>query len=328
MDVISLNQAGFDNSIATLGTAITAEQARLMRQYCEQAVISYDSDEAGQKATIKAINLLGEAGIETRVLQMNGAKDPDEYIKKYGPDGFRILLEQSGGAIGFELKKLTVGLDIEAPEGRAAYLKKAVKLLADIDNRIDRLVYISDTAKLCGISSIEIERAVEEQRQLKSRNLKKRESEALINPSKTNKTLTLSPLSPVQKAQCGVIAFILHSPDFLAKIENEIKEEDFEEGFYRNLYKSLLTRIKSGLSIELSALGSEFSVGDMGKITGIIKENSLLPYQKERLREYIGLIIKNKNKQTDKKPEEMTDEELRKTIESIKKQKNERLTQI
>ena len=149
MDVISLNQAGFDSAVATLGTAITAEQARLMRQYAQKVVISYDSDGAGQKATMKAINLLGEAGIEARVLQMSGAKDPDEYVKKYGADGFRMLLEQSGGAISFELKKLTAGLNMDIPEGKAEYLKKAVNLLAEVDNKIDRMVYISDTAKLC-----------------------------------------------------------------------------------------------------------------------------------------------------------------------------------
>ena len=102
MDVITLNQAGFTNAVATLGTAITPDQARLMRQYCEEVVISYDSDEAGQKATMKAINLLGEAGVEAKVLQMQGAKDPDEFIKKFGADRFRRTLEES--RTGFDHK--------------------------------------------------------------------------------------------------------------------------------------------------------------------------------------------------------------------------------
>lgn len=324
MDVISLNQAGFDNAVATLGTAITPEQARLMHQYCDQVVISYDSDGAGQKATMKAINLLGEAGVEARVLQMTGAKDPDEYVKKYGADGFRLLLQQSGGAISFELQKLTAGLDMESPEGRSAYLKKAVSLLADVDNRIDRMVYISDTAKLCGMGSGEIEKAVEERRRIKSYNLKKEETKMLINPPKSRSGAPVGAATPSEKAQRGVIAFMLHSPDLFPKIESELTEEDFDEGFYRNLYKLTSERIKKGESTELSAMGGEFSAQEMGKITGIIHENNLLPYQKERLREYMNVLIKSRDRYGGKKPGEMTDDELRQQMERLLAEKTKR----
>lgn len=318
MDVISLNQAGFDNAVATLGTAITPEQARLMHRYCEQVVISYDSDGAGQKATMKAINLLGEAGVEAKVLQMTGAKDPDEYVKKYGADGFRMLLQQSGGAISFELRKLAIGLDMDSPEGRSSYLKKAVNLLAEVDNRIDRMVYISDTAKLCGMDSGEIEKAVEERRRFNSFNAKKEESKRLINPPKSKGGFAASELSPHERAQRGVIAFMLHSPDFLPRIEKEVFADDFAEGFYRQLFESAERRIKSGSSVELSALGDEFSSQEMGKITGIIRENSLLPYQKERLSEYIGVLVKQRDRYGGKRPEDMTDEELRAQMEKLR----------
>ena len=321
MDVISLNQAGFDNAVATLGTAITPEQARLMHQYCDQVVISYDSDGAGQKATMKAINLLGEAGIEARVLQMTGAKDPDEYVKKYGADGFRLLLQQSGGAISFELQKLTVGLDMESPEGRSVYLKKAVIVLADVDNRIDRMVYISDTAKLCGMDSGEIDKAVEERRRIKSYNSKKEETKKLINPPRGRGGTSIGAAAPTEKAQRGVIAFMFHSPDLLPKIKSELTEEDFDEGFYRNLYKSVGERIKNGGSTELSAMGDEFSAQEMGKITGIIQENNLLPYQKERLREYLNVLIKSRDRYGGKKPGEMTDDELRQQMERLRAEK-------
>ncbi|MDE7280303.1 MAG: DNA primase, partial [Ruminiclostridium sp.] len=285
MDVISLNQAGFDNAVATLGTAITPEQARLMRQYCEEVVISYDSDGAGQKATMKAINLLGEAGVDARVLQMTGAKDPDEYVKKYGADGFRLLLEKSGGAISFELKKLTVGLDMDTPEGKSSYLKKAVGLLASINDKIDRMVYINDTAKLCGLSAGEIEKAVEERRRINYYSARKSETRELINPTK-KKSSDFTPssrLSAREKAQRGVIAFMIHSPDLLSRTEKRISLEDFPDEFCRKMYQAVTERIKNGMSVDLSSLGNEFSAQEMGKITGIIQENNLLPYQKERL---------------------------------------------
>ncbi|HBH94317.1 MAG TPA: DNA primase [Ruminococcaceae bacterium] len=321
MDVISLNQAGFDNAVATLGTAITPEQARLMRQYCEEVVISYDSDGAGQKATMKAINLLGEAGVEARVLQMSGAKDPDEYVKKYGADGFRLLLEKSGGAISFELKKLALGLDMDTPEGKSSYLKKAVNLLASIENKIDRMVYINDTAKLCGLNAGEIEKAVDEKRRALAFAARKNEARELINPPKKrgDGLVPHSLLSPAEKAQRGVIAFIIHSPDLLPKIEKRLSEEDFKDEFCGKLYGAAARRIKNGESVDLSALGEEFSAQEMGKITGIIRENSLLPYQKERLEEYIRVLENHRDRYGGKKPSELSEEEMLKQMELIRK---------
>ena len=321
MDVISLNQAGFDNAVATLGTAITPEQARLMRQYCEEVVISYDSDGAGQKATMKAINLLGEAGVEARVLQMSGAKDPEKKEKKYGADGFRLLLEKSGGAISFELKKLAVGLDMDAPEGKSSYLKKAVNLLAAINNKIDRMVYINDTAKLCGLSAGEIEKAVEEKRKILAYTAKKNEAKELINPPKKSRDgfVPSSQLSPQERAQRGIIAFMMHSPDLLPKIEKRITEDDFSNEFCQKLYQGTARRIKNGISVDLSSLGDEFSAQEMGKITGIINENNLLPYQKERLEEYIRVLENHRDRYGGKKPSELSEEEMLKEIELIRK---------
>ena len=326
MDVISLNQAGFDSAVATLGTAITPEQARLMRQYCEEVVISYDSDGAGQKATMKAINLLADAGVEARVLQMSGAKDPDEYIQKYGADGFRMLIQQSGGAISFELQKLSSGLDMETPEGRASYLKKAVDLLAEVDNRIDRLVYVSDTAKLCGMSSAEIEKAVDERRRYRSYNAKKQERRDLISPPARGSRNDMKALSQTaeQKAERGIIAFMFHSPDMLKRVEDRLKPEDFPTELYRNIYDIVIKRIKNGSSLDLSSIGDEFSAQDVGRITGIINENNLLPYQKERLNEYITVLEKHRDRTHGKKPEEMSDEELLQQIEKLRKEKRKK----
>ena len=141
MDVISMHQAGFDSAVATLGTAITATQARLIgRMGKSEVILSYDNDGPGQKAASRGINLLSEAGVKARVLQMSGAKDPDEYIKKYGAEAFSHLIESSGGAIDYEMGKLCAGLDMNKEEDRAAYLKKAVVFLAQIRNNLERAV--------------------------------------------------------------------------------------------------------------------------------------------------------------------------------------------
>ena len=324
MDVITLNQAGFTNAVATLGTAITADQARLMRQYCEEVVISYDSDEAGQKATMKAINLLGEAGVDARVLQMEGAKDPDEYIKKYGPDGFRMLVEKSGSALSYELEKLKRGLNLDLPEDRASYLKKAVELLSQVDNPIDRLVYVSDVSKLCGLTTGEVEKAVEQRRRSKAYFSEKNEEKQLIHPVKQRDRLNPeAELYPAEaKAERGIIAFLIHSPDWLNKISVKITPEHFATSFNRKIFEILKNRAEKGESVDISALGSEFSADEMGKLMGIISENNRLPYQKERLYEYMSVLEKHYNRQNRKSPSEMTEEELRQYMEQLKNNGN------
>ena len=321
MDVITLNQAGFTNAVATLGTAITPEQARLMRQYCEEVIISYDSDEAGQKATMKAINLLSDAGLETKVLQMEGAKDPDEYIKKFGADGFRMLIEKSGSALGFELKKLAKGLNLELPEGRAQYLKRAVNLLAEVDSRLDRLIYISDTAKLCGLTTGEVEKAVDDCRRSKAYFSQKKETEQLLHPVRQRDRLSPEELDfPVEtKAERGIIAFLVHSPELLRKIEIKINPDDFPTQFNRKVYEILSSRVKNGDSVDFASIGGEFSAEEMGKISGIISENNLLPYQKERLYEYLSVLERHREKTTKKSPREMNEDDLRAYIEKLRK---------
>ena len=321
MDVITLNQAGFTNAVATLGTAITPDQARLMRQYCEEVVISYDSDEAGQKATMKAINLLGEAGVEAKVLQMQGAKDPDEYIKKYGADGFKMLVEKSGGALRYELEKLKKGLNMDLPEDRASYLKKAIDLLADVSNPIDRLIYVSDVSKLCNLTTAEVEKAVLQRRKSKARYSEKQEERQLIHPPKQRDKLNPEEaLYPAEtKAERGIIAFLIHSPDWLQKVSIKITPEHFATTFNRKIYEIVTNRIEKGESVDISALGGEFSTDEMGKIMGIISENNRLPYQKERLYEYMNVLEKHYNRQNRKSPSEMTEDELRSYVDSLRK---------
>lgn len=323
MDVIALNQAGFTNAVATLGTAITPEQARLMKQYCDEVVISYDSDEAGQKATMKAINLLSEAGISTRVLQMDGAKDPDEYIKKYGAEAFRLLIDKSGSAISFELDKAKRGLNLDTAEGRSAYLKKAVTLLADIDSRLDRMVYISDVAKQCELSVQNVELAVEDQLRRKGYRAREQENKMLLNSltahDKINPDADKYPTE--EKAERGIIAYLFHSPDKLKKILAQITAEDFPTAFNRKLFETLKNRIENNVSTDISSIGGEFSAEEVGRIMCIVKEADILPYTNERLNDYINVLINFRETKHRKDASEMTAAELLEYMEQLKNRK-------
>ncbi len=324
MDVIALNQAGFDNAVATLGTAITPQQANLMKRYAEEVVISYDSDEAGQKATVKAINLLGEAGILARVLHIPDAKDPDEYIKRFGAESFRHILEKTETAIDYEFAKLQKGIDLSTPAGKSAFLQKAVAFLAELRSDTERTVYISEAARLSGQQITAITALVKD-KAAKNRYYRQRDEEKKLIRGETKR----DPINPdslryptEEKAERGIIAFLFHSPDRLRDVETKLSEEDFPTEFNRRVYSFVKEHIKNGETVDISSAGSEFTAEEMGRITGICKQGDMLPYSLPRLDEYIKVLQKFKEKAQQKPVEEMTDEEMLAYIEEKKKKRH------
>lgn len=226
MDVISINQAGFENVVATLGTALTPEQARLMAQYADEVIIAYDSDGAGQNATHKAINLLSEAGVKTRIIKMEGAKDPDEFIKKFGPLRFKQLLDNSDGAINFELGKCLSGLDIETDTGKVEYLKRCVNVLANINSPVERSVYISKLAKEQGISRDAIEAQINSVIRKKVNAENKQTWTDIRTFSERRKTDPAAAAHPREyKAEQGIIAYLSLNPDSLEYITGKLSPD-------------------------------------------------------------------------------------------------------
>ncbi|MCL1823017.1 MAG: DNA primase [Oscillospiraceae bacterium] len=313
MDVITLNQAGFENAVATCGTAITAEQARLMRQYCEQVVIAYDADSAGQKAAEKAVNLLGQAGLSARVLDFSGTdvKDPDDYIRKYGREAFERLAVNSKSVISFELKKAEKDLNLDEPEGRAEYLKKAVVILAGIQNKTERAVYISETARLCMVQEQVLITSVNDRMKSNFKREEREEKNKLIKGGFQRSGNGQSGLNMREKSpEEGIIAYLFHSPDKLPKILSRLSPDDFPTEFNKQVLEMLIFRLKKGLSIDISALQSEFSPAEAGKIEAIKHKYSDVPYTDERLFEYIEKIEHLKTAKNKKSPADMTAEEL------------------
>lgn len=323
MDVIALNQAGFDNAVATLGTAITPNQANLMKRYVSEAVISYDSDEAGQKATMKAINLLSEAGILARVLHIPDAKDPDEYIKRFGAENFRQLLAGTETAVDFEFGKLKIGVDLNTAAGRTEFLKRAVNFLAQLRNDTERTVYISEAAAISGQQVTSVTQLVKDKIS-KNRFFERREEERKLIRGDTKR----DPINPdaqrfpvEEKAERGIIAFLFHSPDCLANVEKKLNAEDFPTEFNRRLYIFVKERIKNGDSTDISSMGGEFTADEVGRITGICKQGDALPYSIPRLDEYIEVLLRHKEKTNRKPVSEMSDEEFLAQVEEIKRKR-------
>jgi DNA primase len=132
MDAIALHQYGFDCAVASLGTSLTEEHALILQKYTKQVVITYDGDQAGQDATRRAISLLEKSGVEIRVLRMQGAKDPDEFLKQYGPDRFRLLLDQSENHAAYGLESIRRKFDLSRDDQRVEFLREAARYVAGL----------------------------------------------------------------------------------------------------------------------------------------------------------------------------------------------------
>ena len=321
MDVISMHQAGFDSAVASLGTSFTSEQANLIsRMGKKEVILSYDSDEAGQKAASRGINLFAEAGVNARVLKMEGAKDPDEYIKKFGADAFRSLIENSGSAISYEMDKLANGLDLLTDDGKSAFIKKAVAFLAGINNPLDREVFISRAARMCDIPADTVRRAVDSQIRKNGFYAKKRETGELIHPNKKDTVNPDALKTPrEEKAERGIICFLFHNPEKLESIEKRLSG-GFATEFNKNVYEFLAKQLKMGLSPDISAFNEEFDSAQMGRITGIVND-AAFAFDEAALSDYIEVLNRFNEKKEQKQAEDMTLDELLKFAASQKEKK-------
>lgn len=152
MDAISLHQRGITNVVASLGTALTEEQGRLLRKYAEQVILSYDSDGAGQEAILRGLTILESQGCDARVLQMEGAKDPDEYVIKYGSGRFKLLVEKAISLVEFKIKMLKDKYNLENVNDKIKFLKEITKILSGVENKIEREIYIDKISTQYNIS--------------------------------------------------------------------------------------------------------------------------------------------------------------------------------
>lgn len=152
MDVISLYQRGITNVVASLGTALTDNQGRLLRKNAEQVILGYDADGAGQTAIMRGMDILKNMGIDIRVLQITGAKDPDEYVVKYGPDRFRKCMDNAISVVEYKVKNLVKGANLDNTNDKIKFLNSIAKILSEIDNTMEREVYVDKISKTYSIS--------------------------------------------------------------------------------------------------------------------------------------------------------------------------------
>ena len=318
MDVIAVNQAGFENVVATLGTAITPNQARLISHYAEEVIIAYDSDGAGQKATQKAINHFADVGVRTRVIHMEGAKDPDEYIKKFGADRFRMLLDDSFDANDFMLDKCEAGLDLASEAGKVEFLNRASKVLAGIESPLEREVYISRTSKKCDIPVQVLKTHIDDILRRNARSQQKRE----WNNIKSSVTLRRDDVNPEAvkfkkeaKAEESVICYLLRHPEDLSEIEETAPPDIFITSFNKKAYMALLKVMKENERFSVSLLSDELTFEETGRLTGIEAKNREHPVTRSVFEDCVK-VLKN-HSSTDSN--DLSDDDLQKLFKSKKK---------
>ncbi|NMB29996.1 MAG: DNA primase [Clostridiales bacterium] len=325
MDVIAIYSAGFPNVVATLGTALTKEQARLMGQYADEVIIAYDSDSAGQAATHKAINLLNEVGVNTRIIKMGDAKDPDEFIRKNGVTRFKLLLDNADNAFEFELNKQKVGIDIGTDSGKVEYLKRCVPILANMPSSIERDVYSSRIATELGVSKeailIQVNSLIKRQRRSRhKREFKELLPKSGVNRDKINPQAAHYPLE--SKAEEGIIAYAFKNPNSIDYILSKIRFEDFVTDFNRKVFEAVAIKLQNNISLNLSALGGEFTSDEMGKISGMLANYNDVNNSPELLSDYIDTLLSHKNSISRERAAKMSDNDLIELQNKLKSQQN------
>lgn len=280
MDVISLHDAGFEMAVATLGTAINDEQARLLSKYTNKVILSYDSDEAGQKATKRAIDILEKTGIEVRILKLTGAKDPDEYIKKFGADAFRKVIESSLGKFEYKIDTLRGKYDLSVSEQKIRALDEVTYFIADTQSRVEREIYIKQSSEIFGVSQKSVEEDVLRKRRIKEKKNRGERKDKLIAQTaglndRVNPDFAIDPT--LARAEEAVLGMIFLRNEYISRTVDgsPLCEEDFSTVFGARLFRFVSENSPDG-RFDMTLLNETFNEGEVARAFRMLAERSEL----------------------------------------------------
>ena len=276
IDVVSLHQAGFDSAVASLGTSLTPDQARLMSRYTSQVIIAYDNDSAGQKAAQRAIGILQPLDLKIKVVKIPGAKDPDEFIQQKGAQAFRDLIERSGNQMEYRLEQTAAQFDLTTDEGRLGYLRDAAKLIASLPGSVEREIYGIRAAEKAGVSAEAfLAEVVRVRRQNAAAAKKKQAREAsapLRNAQPKSRQLRYENVRSAV-AEEGVVSLLCRFPELFGQLP--LTQEDFTSPVLGRFYGAILARLQAGQSVSLAALGEQFSPDEISLLTELMLRDEL-----------------------------------------------------
>ena len=272
MDAIALHQYGFDCAVASLGTALTEDGANLLSKYTDQVVLIYDGDKAGQNATQRAIPILEKAGLQVKVLQMRDAKDPDEYLKKFGADKFKLLLEESANRVEYQLNDIRRKYDLREDDQRVKYIYESAELLCTLGSAVQREVYGHRVAEAAGISYDALKLEVDKAYKRRMNREKKKQEQIDLSPAKNLQPRARSIRYDNMRsamAEEAVLALVLKEPALFAQLK-DLKQEEFSSELLGRAYGQLRRRYDQALEVRLSVL-EDFSGEEMSHLAGILQ---------------------------------------------------------
>lgn len=274
MDVIALNQAGFTEAVASLGTSLTQEQAKLIKRFADEVVISYDADGAGQNAAARAADILKPADLKVRILKIPGAKDPDEFIREHGREAFAALLERSEDHMEFTLERIRAGFDLETDEGRVGFLKEAAKTLARLTSPIEREIYASRAAESGSVTKEALLAEIERNRRAYAKRARNEETRKLLQPEKAaqpaERSLRYADMRTA-RAEEGVIALLSREPSFAGVLSAEgVGPDDFTSPFLKKVCAFLLEQYQAGNAVSSAALSQLLEPAEMSELGRIL----------------------------------------------------------
>ena len=270
IDVVALHQFGFDNAVASLGTSLTEEQAALITRYADQVILIYDGDAAGQNATKRAIPILEKAGLQVKVLQIRDAKDPDEFLHKFGADKFKLLLEGSSNRVEYQLNAILRKYNIAEDEQKVKFLQESADLISSLSSAVQREVYAGRVAEKAKISmdamKMEIDRAWKRRTSKEKKQQEKMDLSPARNLQPKSRSIRYDNLKSAM-AEESIIALALRNPALLDRT-NKLTQETFSSPLLGRVYHQLKQRHIQGLEVSLAVL-EDLNPEEMSHMVGV-----------------------------------------------------------
>lgn len=321
LDVISLHQAGFDNAVAGLGTALTEHQVALLSRYTGAVYLCYDADEAGQKAAQKALRLFENTTLRVKVIHLEGGKDPDEILKKFGAARFKSLLEGAANDVEYRILRARDGIDVTTDDGKNRFLEAACRVLAELRSPVELDIY---AARLSEELSVAKDAILAQTRRFAQTRIKHSEKNVLRAAQDVEKKAdkVINTVNPERakhmraaKAEEVLCASLMHNPEFFSQIKEEITAADFVTSFNARVFSEIAAQLSENRMFSISAL-SGFAAEEIGAVARI---QTLIPQLANTLsecRDCIKVIAEEKAKTVKGSPSELSDEDFLKLFQN------------
>lgn len=324
MDVISLHQAGFDTAVAACGTALTGEQVKLLENYADEVVLCYDSDEAGQKATARSLELFSHSPIKVSVLTVTGAKDPDEFIKKFGKNRFEMLLNGTHNALEYKLGKLKDNYDLATDAGRVGYIQDAIRLLTGHITPTEREVYAGRLAQETNVSKASIQSQLDAALRQADRREDRRRQKELLNQGtaaqiKVPYSLGGEKALGIANAEQQLLAAVLKNADFIPLVRSRIQPDKLLLPDMQQACQAVFNCYDRGVTAELATLAPEVTPETLSLLSAILARNHDVAITRQDVEMYLDRIEQSFPKSA--QAAQMSPEELEAYIRSLRDKK-------